>query len=65
MLVNCVAVSTMYWCFYNIPMIPVAEKTASVDLEGYCNMVASIWSVESSILSSIQVRAEPSGVNDL
>ena len=47
----------------NIPRRHVTEKTVSVDQEGSCNMVTSIWSVEGSILSSIQDRAEPSGVN--
>ena len=46
-------------------MGPVAEKTVSVDLEGSCNVVTYIWSVEGSILSSMQGRAEPSGVNIL
>ena len=42
---------------------PVAEKTVTVDLEGSCNMVTYIWSVEDIILSSIPGIAEPSSVN--
>ena len=42
-------------------MRPVGEKTNSVDLEGSYNMVTSFWSVEGSILSSIQGRTEPFG----
>ena len=46
-------------------MGPVADKTVSVDLEGSFNMVMSMWSVECSILSSIQGRAKSSCINIL
>ena len=48
-----------------VPWDLLAEKTIKVDLDGSCNMVTSIWSVDGSILSSIQGRTEPFGVNIL
>ena len=49
----------------NSHMGPVAEKTVSVNLEGSCNEVISIWSIECSMLSSIHGRAKTSCVNIL
>ena len=48
-----------------VPWDLLAEKAISENLKGSSNVVISIWSVDGSILSSMQGRAELSGVKHL
>ena len=53
------------WITLTVKVKIILRLIVPWDLWGSCDVFTSIWSVEGSILSSIQGRAKPSGVNIL